>query len=316
MNRKQIMAIRITVYVAVAAITAVATASVYRWWYSNRVYGPLKCDFEGDGCQVVKDLRYGTGNNDTYDIYQPPAKISSNLFILFHGGGFVYGDKSDDRRWAEFLATKGYVVAAVNYPQYADSVQWSVEASYRQVEKAVDAVVAECNRRGCNVVNIAVGGRDSGGTLAMLYAYRNESDTHEMLRFVFQQSAPADFDPEKWNMFTDLAKHEFVRHYAGLPKDDMMMAIDDYKQLMDQISPVCYIDSTAVPTLFAYGKYDTFINDDVRESLNNHLEKNGVKNTFVEYSNSGHKMLDDPEKQKEYVDEVIRYAETYFKKSK
>lgn len=315
MNKIQKYVIRLSVYVAVAIVTFLVTAAIYNWRLSNRVYGPLKCDFEGSGCSLVSDLKYGSGKEATYDLYLPSGKDATELIVLLHGGGFVNGDKVEVKPWARFFATKGFVAAAINYPLNRDSTGWSVGNCYSKVEKAMASVTEECKKRGFNIKEMAIGGESAGGTLAMLYAYRADSIAPVPVRFVFQQAAPGDFDVTKWKLMTDLSKHKFVSYFSGVPSDNLMMGVDEYKYLMDDISPVFYIDSTSVPTICAYGNWDVQLNEDVRNSLIERLEMFGVKHDYIEYTNSGHQMIDDPKKQKEYVDKILEYTKLYFNSS-
>ena len=315
MKKLQKFAIRSIVYVAAVVITTLVTVAIYNWRLSNRVYGPLKCDFEGSGCSLVTDLQYGHDKGAAYDLYLPSDKSASQLIVLLHGGGFVNGDKVEMKPWARFFATKGYVAASVNYPLYSDSTAWSIGYSYSQIEKAMVPITEECKKRGFNITEMAIGGESAGGTLAMLYAYKADSIAPAPVRFVFQQAAPGDFDVKKWKLMTDLAKHKFVSYFSGVPSDNMMMGVDEYKHLMDAISPVFYVDSTSVPTICAYGDWDTQLNEDVRNSLIERLEMFGVQHDYILYPNSGHRMIDDPKQQKEYVDKILEYTKKYFHNS-
>ena len=60
------------------------------------------------GVAEQQNLRYGTDQNQTLDLYYP-EKHQGNLPVLihFHGGGFFYGDKSHDRAFGQGMAARG-----------------------------------------------------------------------------------------------------------------------------------------------------------------------------------------------------------------
>lgn len=68
------------------------------------------------GVAEQQNLRYGTDQNQTLDLYYP-EKHQGNLPVLihFHGGGFFYGDKSHDRAFGQGMAARGFLVVNCNY---------------------------------------------------------------------------------------------------------------------------------------------------------------------------------------------------------
>ena len=70
-----------------------------------------------DKCRSSIDLRYGTGDKQTLDLYQPlttPAQPAP-LAIFIHGGYWRGGDKQDSTLVVPALLNAGAVVANVNY---------------------------------------------------------------------------------------------------------------------------------------------------------------------------------------------------------
>lgn len=70
------------------------------------------------------DLRYSPDyKRSTLDLWLPaPGEKPAPLIVLFHGGGFKYGDKGGIPFKEEFLrlTEKGYAVASVGYPLLGD----------------------------------------------------------------------------------------------------------------------------------------------------------------------------------------------------
>jgi acetyl esterase/lipase len=58
------------------------------------------------------DSRY---ENSTYDIYLPTDIKNPPIFVFFHGGGFIQGDKQMAAYYGPAVAAEGYAVISVNY---------------------------------------------------------------------------------------------------------------------------------------------------------------------------------------------------------
>ena len=82
--------------------------------------------------------------------------------------------------------------------------------------------------------------------------------------------------------------------------------------MVDAISPVSYVSESTVPTLLAYGLKDNVVPPNLRYFLLEKLEEYNVPYTYIEFPNSGHGMLNDPDKTVEYVEKVTEYLERYF----
>lgn len=63
------------------------------------------------------DVQYDSSSSDTvFDLYYPEQNsIRRPLIIWVHGGGFVAGDKKDLSNYSKILASKDFMVAAINY---------------------------------------------------------------------------------------------------------------------------------------------------------------------------------------------------------
>lgn len=83
---------------------------------------------------VREHVPYGPGAQRTYDLYEPVADVQGErrpALLVFHGGGYVGGDK----RWGESVARKlcalGWVVASANYSLAPGSL-WSSQLADAQ----------------------------------------------------------------------------------------------------------------------------------------------------------------------------------------
>ncbi len=90
-----------------------------------------------EGIVAATDVAYGPGADERLDIFHPAGVAGSgNVFpvvVWIHGGGFVYGDKSDVREYLQILASQGFITVAVGYTtaptaQYPTPVEQANEA--------------------------------------------------------------------------------------------------------------------------------------------------------------------------------------------
>ena len=84
-------------------------------------YNPFGKEFSVDWNDSVgmvhNDISYGSGEANKFDLYVPADDSRENygLIVYLHAGGFTGGDKSGDVGILEWLCSKGYVTAGINY---------------------------------------------------------------------------------------------------------------------------------------------------------------------------------------------------------
>ena len=118
----------------------------------------------------IENVFYTSSNSSaqTLDIYLPDAD-SFPVFIYFHGGGFVGGDKTDPGAigFYEQMANKGVAVITANYRMYP-------EASYPDFIKDAAHAVAwakkNMNTYG-NPTAFFIGGSSAGGYTAQMLCF-------------------------------------------------------------------------------------------------------------------------------------------------
>ncbi len=156
--------------------------------------------FDSIEISVGANIQYGTaidylGNNYALrmDVYYPNLNIDSSLkrplIILFHGGGFVSGDKQsgDIKDLCIHLARRGFVCATLNYRLGYDFTEYGqFKARYRAIQDghaALRYIVNSANNIRVDTNWIFVGGQSAGSLLAlgMVYADQLELDSISLL---------------------------------------------------------------------------------------------------------------------------------------
>jgi acetyl esterase/lipase len=305
------VAARVVVYGVIVVATAALTVWVYNLRMRDVLHAPLSAQWNSEVGEEVDNLRYAKGDFGDYDLYLPSHVKSSALILFIHGGGFTGGDKHDERAWCRFFTSKGYVTASMNYTLADGKHESNINKMYQEMLQCVSAIKRESARRGFRLTCMATSGQSAGGCLAMLYAYKAGQASAVPVCCVFQQTGPVSFEPEAWGNGSAQDKANFVSLMTGHMVTVEMIKNGKYHDLVDEISPVAFVDSTTVPTVLAYGPKDKVVPAKLKFKLLDKLKQFGVTYTYVEYSHSGHALLDDPDKQQLFVDTALDYCLKY-----
>ena len=109
------------------------------------------------------------GQNLTLDLYRPAfAEGSLPVVIAVHGGGWVGGDKRDLPVLNEYLASRGYVVAAVAYRL---APRWRFPAAQEDLAAALRYVQGLAHSHSLDPERVVLLGRSAGAQIALLAAY-------------------------------------------------------------------------------------------------------------------------------------------------
>lgn len=285
----------------------------------NDYYAPLSVDWNDDVGDVYFDVSFGEWDDTSYDLYIPKRLNEDkecSLILFIHGGSFSGGDKEEEDAWCKFFASKGYITATVNYSLMGDGKDSNLNLMNSQIFACVQSIKENCYERGFDVKQMATSGQSAGGCLAMLYAYSHADDSPIPVKFVFQQTGPASFHIEHWGgevteeSYAEVA--DAVLGWSGEKITVDMVADGSYLSYINAISPLSLVNENTVPTLCAYGAEDSVVPPSIKFVLFEQFEKYGVTYEYVEYKNSNHALMRDPDKQEYFVKRALEYCETYF----
>jgi acetyl esterase len=85
--------------------------------FTRAIYEPLLAKQPRAGVTVVQDLSYGPDSRHRLDIYRRAgtATAPAPAVIVFHGGGFIRGDKSERDNAGLLFARSGFITVVPNY---------------------------------------------------------------------------------------------------------------------------------------------------------------------------------------------------------
>ncbi|MCD8050737.1 MAG: alpha/beta hydrolase [Clostridiales bacterium] len=293
-------------------------SAVFKVSYTSPALAAYTVDWSDEIGTVYTDLSYGDGESNTFDLYVPAdnTKETYGLVVYLHAGGFTTGDKSDDTEMLQWLCSKGYVAAGINYTlRDDDHPDASVYSQSMEIKSSISAVVEAAAEMGYNLDAMAIGGGSAGGTLAMLYAYRDSDESPIPVTMLFEAVGPSSFYAEDWTCYGLDQNAEAAAYLfgvmAGTEIDMDVLGTEEYEEAIRPISGYMWVTENSVPTVCAYGAYDKVCPFASAKWLVNALEENGVTYEYIEFPHSGHALQNDNDLYILYMQTVEEYLATY-----
>lgn len=270
----------------------------------------------------IADLSYGNGDANKFDLYLPKDNSKENygLVIYLHAGGFTSGDKSDDTSTLEWLCSKGYVAAGINYTLRSEEhPEASVMTQSLEIKDAVPKVIEEAERQGYHIDKMTVAGGSAGHCLAMIYTYRDGKEAPVPVVFTYGAVGPSSFYAEDWGIFgigldTDESKIAGAYLFSVMSGEEItpeMMEDGSYLEKMKQISAAEWVSENPVPAVVAYGSHDRVQPYLASLRLKAALEENRVDYKYFELPHSGHGLQNDSAISKQWMEAVEEYLDKY-----
>lgn len=268
------------------------------------------------GYQIYRDINYGEKDANVMDVYIPreAQKRESNGVILFiHGGSWSGGDKADETIRCRMLASKGYIVANVNYTLWGEESAdaYHVSMVLDELDAALSKVKHFANEREIIIDKAATVGYSAGAHLAMLYAYSRGDTAPIDIVFTASMAGPADISPAAWGEDMTI---RVARRLTGEELSPEMLRSGEADALLASISPVSFIDENTPPTLMMHGGKDTVVPPANADSLVEKFTTNAVPYDYVRLENSDHSLLQNPIKHAKFYGMLFEYCEKYFGK--
>lgn len=269
---------------------------------------------------IVTDLPYAQGALNKFDLYLPRDQHkATKLVVYIHAGGFTGGDKADDEHIAKYFSSKGYVTATINYSLRNENNNVNVLQMSEEIKQGISAIVLAAEQRGFKLDGMAVAGGSAGGTLAMIYAYRDAEQAPIPVKMVISMVGPASFDPSKWfgldNHYvsdeTAIVGANFVSIMTGEHVSAQMMRSGQFQHILKPITPSALLTPQAPPTLVAYGALDKVAPFAASAALIEALKTQGVIHDVIIFPNSGHALNRDRKMANKLGEKINDYLETY-----
>lgn len=203
---------------------------------------------------TVQTLSYASpdGTALKFDLYSPlgldPASAPAPLVIGIHGGAWQGGNREELPALARYLASRGYVYAALDY-RLAPAAKFP--AAVDDVRAAIAYLKSNATKFHIDPHRLVLFGRSAGGHLALLSAYRlNDPD----ILGVVSMYAPTDLiwgynHPTRPSVIN--SKRVLEDFLGGTPETNA----DAYRDA----SPLTFVTASSPPTLLIHGEHDDLV---------------------------------------------------------
>ena len=286
------------IYVITFVVVFVASA-IFKMTYDPS-HVAYKVDWDESVGTVHSDLTYGDGDANKFDLYLPAdsSKESYGLVVYLHAGGFTSGDKKDDTQMLQWLCSKGYVAAGINYTLFSEqNPTANVYSQSVEIRDAIPVVIEEAVKCGYDIDKMAIAGGSAGHALAMIYAYRDASQAPVPVVLTFGGVGPASFYQEDWGVFgldqSDEACAGLFSVMAGTEITPTEVGNGSYLEKVKPISAADWVTEDAPATVVAYGTHDKMQPFLASLRLKSALEEHGVDYKYFEAEHSGHGLQND-----------------------
>ena len=302
-------------------LAAFAGSAAFKLKYDS-IHGKYKARWSEEVGSKLTDLPYGDGEANRFDLYLPAdsGKENYGLVVYLHPGGFTTGDKSGDTEMCQWLCSRGYVSASINYTLFSkEHPDANIYTQSVEIREAMPFVVKVAQEKGYRIDQMAIGGGSAGGCLALLYAYRDADTSPVPVRMVFEAVGPSSFYPEDGVSYgldqdTDKAREGAAGLFgtmAGKKITPDMFGTEEYDEAIRDISALLWVDSDTVPTVMAYGKYDKVQPYLASVRLDKALTDAGVAHEYIVCEHSGHGLQNDNVQYGRYMSSVEEYLKRY-----
>lgn len=269
-----------------------------------------------------RDISYGEADSHKFDLYVPADNSKKNygLVVYLHAGGFTTGDKADDTEMLQWLCSKGYLAAGINYTLRDEKhPETSIYSQSMEIKDSMPYVISKAEKLGYHINEMAISGGSAGHCLAMLYAYRDAKTSPVPVKMVFGAVGPSSFYPEDWECYgldqnTTESKEAAAGLFgimAGKKVTADMFDTPTYDEVMKDISALLWVDDNSVPSLMAYGQYDKVQSFKASVRLDEALTVHNIPHDYIVLKHSGHGLQNDDKQFHKYYQKIEEYLNTY-----
>ena len=173
-----------------------------------------------NGGTAYLEVPYSDISENTHlNLYVPNSEETPQLFVLIHGGGFIFGDSETEQiqRIYSYFRDHGYACASINYRLAQEA---AFPAAVDDCKAAIRFLRANAEKYGYNADKIAVYGESAGGYLALMCAVTSDEDFHGV-SYVGQEEKAVTADVDvlvEYYGYSSLTGLEEDLKAIGLPK--------------------------------------------------------------------------------------------------
>jgi len=217
----------------------------------------------------LMNVAYSTErSNQLMDIYLPANRNrnTTKVFVWIHGGAWIDGNKSEFRDFKPWLeeVQDDYAYVAINYSLFNISTRSNrFPTQEKDIQKAVEYIKSQLISWDVSD-NVVLAGASAGGHLALLHSYKNNQDNLVKATVVF--FPPTDLASfYGFNALTNLLLENLLGGNPGNRAEEYFNS-----------SPINFIGTGSVPTVFFHGDKDTVVPISQSKLLEDRLKESAV----------------------------------------
>jgi acetyl esterase/lipase len=222
------------------------------------------------------NVSYGTHPRQVYDVYLPANRDKNTpIILMIHGGAWKAGQKEDFNFYLNQIKTKWSNVAIVNmnYRLASNADNIHHDEIMADINSAVAKVLS--NQSSYNISNLmGVVGASAGGQLAMIYAYKYNSN----IKCIGNIFGPSIINDWSWyntnNPWLGAKVGDVLTEYVGRTWDTTA-----YKA----VSPFWNVSNKSQPTITFHGNLDPIVPVYQSQWFHSKLNNLGATNQYHEY---------------------------------
>ena len=207
----------------------------------------------------------------TVDMYRPTSAGPHPILVQLYGGAWQRGSPEDNASFATYFASKGYVVAAIDY-RHAPQARWPAQVD--DVRAALAWVLAHAAEYEADATRVALLGRSAGAQLALVAAYQAGAPR---IRAAVSYYGPTDL-VEGWR----LPPHPDPLDIRAILETYLRGTPDSMPVQYREASPVTYVSPRVPPTLLVYGMRDHIVLPRFGRDLDGQLQRAGATSVLLE----------------------------------
>ena len=196
----------------------------------------------------------------TLNIYRPLAKGKYPTLIVIYGGAWRTGTPTSYEQFSYYMAAQGYSVIAIDYRH---APEYRFPSQLEDVRSALQYIQDHARDLEVDTEKMAIMGRSSGGHLATLAAYQQDTIP---FRAVITYYGAVNLTEGYYDLpFPDPIDIRAVLHdfLGGSP--------EEFPELYHQASPINYPRPNLPPSLLVYGGRDHLVQAKFGRQLHNKL---------------------------------------------
>ncbi len=232
---------------------------------------------------VQTDIAYATVSpQQKMDMYLPDGHSAASTYtvIMIHGGSWSGGDKTDFNVDIPSIRSLlgNYAVFNLNY-RLANGGSVLLQQQTDDINTAVDYITSKATEYNINVSKIAVMGASAGGHLALLKAYKFNTDGR--IKAMVDLFGPNDMAWMYNNHPIPAITQPIIANVMGATPTSNPTAYTNG-------SPINFVTATVPPTIIFHGTADPVVPISESDRLNAKLQTAGVTHQYITYAGESH----------------------------